>query len=191
METISVYMVSMRSLIVSVTMLVTTVSAAEITLDGTARSAIEGWQLLQYAGKADSVITSLAPAAPGWVDSRSNKATRTNVARMAEGVYGFTVLEVEEQGDAAVAMVMAAWTDGKKPAVTVTPFYMWRVEGRWTYLPNPLKVETWYQGVPDAVEPSFATLKRWAKKRLSQITVPPASDAPALLAQWQSEVEAD
>ena len=134
----------------------------DVSLPG---DAVERWRRLQYDGQVAPVIAQLAPAAPGWVDSRSNAAVKENVRRLGESVYGYQVVDALHFGDAACVMLLAAWTDKKGPDVQFSPFYMWRVNGTWTYLPNPLVVETWYQSVPDELEPSYARLHTWYEEQ--------------------------
>ncbi|MDA3963282.1 MAG: hypothetical protein PF961_21055 [Planctomycetota bacterium] len=150
-------------------------------------SAVTTWRQLQYAGDAESVIADLAPAAPGFVDSKSNAATRDNVKRMTAGVYGFEVLTAKADGDAGVATLLVAWTDKDGPKVIIMPFFMWKYEGRWTYLPNPIEVETWYQSVPDELEPGYERLRTWHKEQeqanAHRLKIPAAD----LITMWREQ----
>lgn len=164
--------------------LATTVAAAA---EDDARAAIEAWRAAQYAGDADTVIADLAPAAPGFVDRRSNRATRDNVERIAQGSYGFAILDVRSEGDAAVATLLIADRNTDGPALRIRPFFMWRHDGRWTYLPNPLQVETWYQSVPDELEPAFDRLRTWHERVAEANADRLDQDAGTLLTAWAAE----
>ena len=151
-------------------------------------AAVERWRVLQYQGLYEPVIADLAPAAPGWVDRRSIKATKQNVERLSQNVYGYEIIAGAIEGDAACVMLRAAWTDKKKPEVAITPFYLWWVNDRWTFLPNPLAVETWYQSVPDDLEPGYDRLASWYEKTLADQQDLLADDAADLIAQWRQEM---
>jgi hypothetical protein len=146
---------------------------------------------LQYRGEAEQVFAYLAPAAPGFVDRKSKQATAENIARMAAGVYGFEVLAGQAEGDAGCTVMLAAWTDGSGPKVELFPFYLWRQEGAWHYLPNPLEVETWYQSVPDELEGSFDRLQVWYQAEVATHAARMEADPATLIADWAAAAAAE
>lgn len=158
--------------------------AAEDPMRGDPGSALEELRRAQYAGDAEAAIAHLAPAAPAFVDRKSNAATRENTQRIQDGIYGFELIEAKAEGDAACALLRAAYTDADEPKVELHKFFLWRHDGAWTYLPNPLEYETWYQSVPDELEPGFARLDAWvedAKLRRRDLL---DADAATLIRGW-------
>ena len=72
--------------------------------------------------------------------------------------------------------------------VELMPFYLWRVEGRWNFLPNPLAVETWYQRVPDELEPGYEQLTNWYQQQAQQRQDLFAADATQLITAWRLDM---
>ena len=162
-------------------------AAADVMRGDDPAAAADQLRHWQYAGEAEEAIAYLAPAAPGFVDRKSNATTRENTARIGNGTYGFEILEGNVDGNAGCALVLAAWNDSDdgEARVELFPFYMWRHEGVWKYLPNPTEYETWYQSVPDEMEPGYERLTTWlasARERHQQRLQQPAE---SLIAEWQ------
>ena len=149
-------------------------------------SAVAELRRLQYANQAEATNAYLAPAAPGFVDRKAKAANIENVQRIHNGVYGFEVIAAKADGDAGAALLLAAYTDKDGPKVEFYPFYMWRHEGTWKFLPNPLEVETWYQSVPDKLKPGYERLSAWIDAQKVEHAGRLATTAAELIEEWRA-----
>ena len=83
-----------------------------------------------------------------------------------------------------MAALLVAWTDRDGPRNAIYPFYCWFHEGRWKYLPNPGEVETWYQNVPEDLEPRFERLATWFTTYQQQEALRLEEKPGAMIARW-------
>jgi hypothetical protein len=148
------------------------VMAAALLSAETAKEAMTTIRDAQYQGDNDSVETYLAPVAIGLVLRKSKEASRENVQRIADRVYGYRVVEVWEEGKAACAVLVVGQSD-KKPATQYAPFFFLRMKDGWKYLPNPITWDAWYQSIPSDAKKDFQVISKKYKQWKS-------SDAPEL-----------
>lgn len=159
--------------------------AAAAGADAVLLATATNWRLRLYSGELHGIDQCLAPAAPTFVDRRSLAGAQRNAQRIQAGSYGYQLLGAKTSGDAGVVALQVAWIDGTEPQVAIWPFYCWRHEGTWKFLPDPGRIHAWYQSVPSSLDADFTTVQDWFDSFRATSAVIPHQEAEALIVGWR------
>jgi hypothetical protein len=144
----------------------------------------------QYGNDAVAVRALLADIGiwgfASKVRSKAGEASDRNVQRIQASTYGWELLALRADGDAAMALIREASSDDKL-GVRVIPFCLVRIDGSWRWLPNPMVWNARYHSLPGDTGTNFKRLDTWKDATIPSLPAESAT-AGALLERWKADL---